>query len=135
MTLEDFQGSIEVVLFPKTYAKCAPFLLEDQVVLVRGRANVSADGDGKVIAHSVQSIEEGDAPSALWLRLTEGERAPLGRITAILGKYQGTVPVYIYDEKTKQKMKAERSRWVTGEEALCEELRRILGEENVVLKY
>ena len=135
VTLEDFQGSIEVVLFPKTYAKCAPFLLEDQVVLVRGRANVSADGDGKVIAHSVQSIEEGDAPSALWLRLTEGERAPLGRITAILGKYQGTVPVYIYDEKTKQKMKAERSRWVTGEEALCEELRRILGEENVVLKY
>ncbi len=135
VTLEDFQGSIEVVLFPKTYAKCAPFLLEDQVVLVRGRANVSADGDGKVIAHSVQSIEEGDAPSALWLRLTEGERAPLGRITAILGKYQGTVPVYIYDEKTKQKMKAERSRWVTGEEVLCEELRRILGEENVVLKY
>ena len=42
---------------------------------------------------------------------------------------------YIYDEKTKQKMKADRINWVTGEEELCEELRLLLGEKNVALKY
>ena len=42
---------------------------------------------------------------------------------------------FIYDEKTRQKMKADRINWVTGEDALCEELRQLLGEKNVALKY
>ena len=42
---------------------------------------------------------------------------------------------YIYDEKTKQKMKADRIYWVTGEDELCEELKMLLGEKNVALKY
>jgi hypothetical protein len=32
-------------------------------------------------------------------------------------------------------MKADRINWVTGEDALCEELRQLLGEKNVALKY
>lgn len=50
-------------------------------------------------------------------------------------KISRDVPVYIYDEKTRQKMKADRINWVTGEDALCEELRQLLGEKNVALKY
>ncbi|MBO5148650.1 MAG: hypothetical protein J6B66_00150, partial [Anaerotignum sp.] len=60
---------------------------------------------------------------------------PFQQITAILRKYGVDVPVYIYDEKTKQKMKADPIYWVTGEDALCEDLRMLLGEKNVALKY
>ena len=101
------------------------------------RANVSADGEGKVIAMEVLplALGEKEPPSSVWLKLEKGKTVPFQQITAILRKYYGTVPVYIYDEKTKQKMKADRIYWVTGEEELCEELRMLLGEKNVALKY
>ena len=125
------------MVFPKVYEKCAPLLQEDAVLLIRGRANVSADGEGKVIAMDIKNLEQGEAemPTSVWLKLAAGQSVPFGQITAILRKYHGDVPVYIYDEKTKQKMKADRINWVTGEDALCEELRLLLGEKNVALKY
>ena len=43
--------------------------------------------------------------------------------------------IKIYDEKTKQKMKADRIYWVTGEDELCEELKMLLGDKNIALKY
>ena len=137
LTLEDFQGSIEVILFPKVYEKCAAFLKEEEVYLVKGRANVSADGEAKVIAMEVEPLilGEKELPKSVWLKLAAGREVPFDQITAILRKYGGEVPVYIYDEKTKQKMKADRIYWVTGEEDLCEELRLLLGEKNVALKY
>lgn len=138
ITLEDFQGSMEIVVFPKVYEKCAPLLQEDAVLLIHGRASVSADGEGKVIAADIKNLEQNEAaeiPSSVWLKLAAGQSVPFGQITAILRKYHGDVPVYIYDEKTRQKMKADRINWVTGEDALCEELRQLLGEKNVALKY
>jgi DNA polymerase-3 subunit alpha len=36
-TLEDLEGALEVLFFPKTYAECAAYLADDAVVLVRGR--------------------------------------------------------------------------------------------------
>ena len=137
VTLEDFQGSMEIIIFPKVYEKCAASLKEDEVLLIKGRANVSADGEGKVIAQEVKPLilGEKEPPKSVWLKLAEGQEVPFGQITAILRKYHGNVPVYIYDEKTKQRMKADRINWVTGEEELCEELRLLLGEKNVALKY
>ena len=120
------------------YEKCAPLLQEDAVLLIHGRASVSADGEGKVIAADIKNLEQNEAaeiPSSVWLKLAAGQSVPFGQITAILRKYHGDVPVYIYDEKTRQKMKADRINWVTGEDALCEELRQLLGEKNVALKY
>ena len=38
------------------------------------------------------------------------------------------------EEKTKRKMKADRKFWVTLEEGLLEELRKLLGEKNVAVK-
>lgn len=137
VTLEDFQGSIEIIIFPKVYEKCAAFLKEDEVLLITGRANVSADGEGKVIAQEIKPLVLGEKepPRSIGLKLAVEKEVPFGQITAILRKYHGDVPVYIYDEKTNQRMKADRINWVTGEDDLCEELRLLLGEENVVLKY
>jgi DNA polymerase-3 subunit alpha len=36
-TLEDLEGAIEVLFFPATYQACLPLVVEDAIVLVRGR--------------------------------------------------------------------------------------------------
>ena len=137
LSLEDLQGTMEIIVFPKIMEQCSAFLDEEAVVLVKGRANVSADGEAKVIAASVTPLmEEKDEnkPASLWLKQAAGNEMPLVWITAILEKYKGDTPVYIYEEKTKRKMKADRKFWVTLEEGLLEELRKLLGEKNVAVK-
>ena len=137
LTLEDFYGSMEIILFPKVYESCMMLLQEEEAYLIRGRANISADGEGKIIASEVIPLVLGEKepPTAVWLKLAADSVATKEQITAILRKHGGNVPVYIYDEKTKQKMKAERRFWVNGTEEMQAELALLLGEKNVVLKY
>lgn len=135
--LEDFHGAIETLFFPKAFERYGMYLKDEEVLLVRGRANVSADGKANVIADSAEILElDGeDAPKSLWLKMAAGEKVTAAQIKEVLAAHKGDIPVYIYQEETKQKMKAERQFWVTWDEPLREELGRLLGEKNVVVKY
>ena len=135
--LEDFHGAIETLFFPKAFERYGMYLKDEEVLLVRGRANVSADGKANVIADSAEILElDGeDAPKSLWLKMAAGEKVTAAQIKEVLAVHKGDIPVYIYQEETKQKMKAERQFWVTWDEVLREELGRLLGEKNVVVKY
>lgn len=142
LTLEDFQGMLEIIVFPKAYQQFSELLLEEAVILVKGRANVSADGEAKVIASQLQMLQleealplEAEKVSAtLWLKIEKAKEIPLQQITSILTQYKGDIPVYIYEEKTKEKRKAEKKYWINGSFQLQEELRLLLGEGNVVMK-
>ncbi|WP_304509157.1 DNA polymerase III subunit alpha [Anaerotignum sp.] len=136
LTLEDFRGTVEVIVFPKVYQQFSELLLEETVILIKGRANVSADGEAKVIASQIQvlQLEEEKVPTTLWLKIENGKEISLQQIIAVLMRHKGNIPVYIYQEKTKDKMKAERKYWVNGSLELQEELKLLLGEANVVAK-
>jgi DNA polymerase-3 subunit alpha len=62
LTLEDLTGSVEVIVFPKTYEAAHPVLKRDAVVLVRGRLDV-AEQQAKVLADAVLPLE--DPPEAV----------------------------------------------------------------------
>lgn len=135
--LEDFHGAIETLFFPKAYERYGMYLKDEEVLLVRGRANVSADGKANVIADSAEILElDGEeVPKSLWLKMAVGGKVTAAQIKEVLAAHKGDIPVYIYQEETKQKMKAERQFWVTWEEPLRKELAHLLGEKNVAVKY
>ena len=135
LTLEDFQGTIEIVVFPKVYQQYSELLLEEAVILVKGRSNVSADGEAKVIASQIQILHlEATSSASIWLKIEKDREVPLQQITAILARYHGEIPVYIYQESTKEKRKADRKNWVDGSLDMQEELKLLLGKGNVVMK-
>lgn len=135
LTLEDFQGTIEIVVFPKVYQQYSELLLEEAVILVKGRSNVSADGEAKVIASQIQILHlEAMSSASIWLKIEKDREVPLQQITAILARYHGEIPVYIYQESTKEKRKADKKNWVDGSLDMQEELKLLLGEGNVVMK-
>ena len=72
--------------------------------------------------------------SSVWLKIEKDREVPLQQITAILGRYCGEIPVYIYQESTKEKRKADKKNWVDGSLDMQEELKLLLGEGNVVIK-
>lgn len=136
LTLEDFQGTMEVVVFPKVYQQFCELFQEEAVILIKGRANVSADGDGKIIASQIQilPLEEEQKPASLWLKIENASEVSLPQITAVLLQHKGNVPVFIYQEKSKEVMKADRKYWVNGSLALQQELKLLLGDGNVAAK-
>jgi len=54
--LEDVQGAIGLVIFPRTWAKSQTILVEDEVVIVRGKADVEGM-DAKVLVDDIQKLE------------------------------------------------------------------------------
>ena len=74
--VEDLQGSVETVAFPKTVAEFGPMIREDAVVVVRGRVDHRGD-DVKFIA---QSVSEPDLSADRSVRL----RVPASRLSPTL---------------------------------------------------
>ncbi|WP_317854128.1 DNA polymerase III subunit alpha [Chakrabartyella piscis] len=135
ISLEDFGGSMEIVVFPKVYQQFAHLMEAEKVLLIKGRANVSADGEGKVIAMGIEEILLGeDLPESVWLKNTTENELPMGQIISLLMQHKGSVPVYIYQERTKQKMKAEQKYWINGSKEAIADLQLLFGETNVVIK-
>ena len=56
LTLEDRDGSLEVVVFPKTYERCAPVLVADRLVLVTGKLDKDEE-TARLMADEVRPIE------------------------------------------------------------------------------
>jgi DNA polymerase-3 subunit alpha len=71
ITLEDLVGSIEVIVFPKTYESNVGRLNDDAKVFIQGRVNAEEDKDAKLIASKIQLFDE--VPRTLWVQFDNKE--------------------------------------------------------------
>ncbi|MGH2452316.1 MAG: DNA polymerase III subunit alpha [bacterium] len=88
LTLEDLTGSVEVIIFPRTYEQNAFLLKKDAILVVRGRADV-AEQQVKILADSLFPLAE--APAADPVSPTEAEApdpaAPVDRAPSTNGAF------------------------------------------------
>jgi DNA polymerase-3 subunit alpha len=95
--LEDLEGSVETLVFPEAYKKAGARLADDQVVLVKARAEVQDDGKARLLASDVLPLEQAKLAEARHVTI----RVPLGtwdrgkgeRLRDILGSHKGDCPV------------------------------------------
>jgi DNA polymerase III subunit alpha len=95
--LEDVTGSCEIVAFNSVYAQSRDLLLQDRVVIVRGRIDHKQQGETKVIAMEVTAFEA--TPERKEVRLKVDARvAPAGvvrELAALVKDFPGEAPVYV----------------------------------------
>jgi DNA polymerase-3 subunit alpha len=95
--LEDMTGSVEVVVFNSTYAAAHGLLVEDAVLVVKGRVDHKQQGETKLVALEVAAFEA--TPERREVRLTVDARsAPAGVIRELAGvvrDFPGEAPVYV----------------------------------------
>lgn len=60
--LEDTTGTVEIIIFPKTFEAVKNFLKEDLIVAVSGRLQVREDENTKLIVEDMDLIEKGKLP-------------------------------------------------------------------------
>lgn len=157
VTAEDVFGSIEVIVFPKTYEQQTQLFAEGNIVLIHGRLSVREDEEAKLVCESVESCPPTDAKKkvseqvrqaastdarpqkkaasktpGLFLRFAGEDCPEIERAQRILDFFDGNKTVYFFYCDTKKYIRQPFSHSADVNEPMLKELRRILGEDNVI---
>jgi len=127
-TLEDKEGSIRCVAFPKTYAKVHSHLYNGNIIQLSGKISLR-DTTPQLV------IEDANIVGTLYLRLPDSEDAAfIDRVKAMLAPNVGSIKISFYYNDLKQYHQPDGLGGVYPDKILLRELRELLGEANVVLK-
>ena len=131
LTVEDLVGSIEVIVFPKTYTKYGSVLAEDSKVFLTGRISGEEERDGKLICEEVTAFE--DIPRELWIQFaTKEEYERLAEeLDAVLAPSEGRDRVGIFIKEPRMMKKLPVNQNVCADKDLVENLISRFGEGNV----
>jgi DNA polymerase III subunit alpha len=130
-TLEDLQGSIEVIFFPQVFQQCGELLAEDEVLCVAGRLD---DGDTpKLIASEVRVPDLADttgAPLSLTLSPHQCTPAVVTELKRVLTDHPGGVAVHLHlagDDGKATRLRLDEGLCVRRSPELYAELKMLLG--------
>ena len=157
VTAEDVFGSIEVIVFPKIYEQQTQLFAEGNIVLVHGRLSVRKNEETKLVYESVEPCPPADAKKkvseqvrqaasadsrpqkkaasktpGLFLRFAGEDCPEIERAQRILDFFDGNKTVYFFYCDTKKYIRQPFSHSADVNEPMLKELRRILGEDNVI---
>ena len=58
ITIEDLYGTAEILAFENTYMKSQSSLMEENIVLVKGRLSIREDDDVKIVAREIKELSQ-----------------------------------------------------------------------------
>ena len=133
LTIEDLVGTVEVIVFPKTYEQSASFLTEDAKVFVQGRVSVEEDKDGKLICEKIVPFTE--LKKKVWIKFPDMEayKAAEAGLMDMLRESEGKDGIVIYIENPKAKKELPPNQNVEADEDLVNRLQEQFGRENVTV--
>ena len=146
--LEDDSGSMELIVFQRALDAGGAFLKENAALLIRGRISVRDEKEPQIMVDSIRPLSElesvpapAPAPAVreqpqvrpdqkLWVKLPSRFDPALKRIELILTMFPGQQQMVIWCEREQKRIGAR----CLIHEGLIQELREMLGEENVIVK-
>lgn len=132
-TLEDLQGSIEVMVFPKTMAAITHLLADDAVLIVKGRVD-KRDDQPKFIAMDVEvfdGVVDGAPPLRLKVPPHRLDTGTVDELKAILTRFRGESQVFLHIGEDKI-LRLPDQFCVDAGPSLIGELRVLLGSGSIL---
>ncbi|MBN2097766.1 MAG: DNA polymerase III subunit alpha [Candidatus Omnitrophica bacterium] len=140
INLEDLDGFVEILVFPKVFAQCAKMMKISSTIFVQGALNLR-DREPKIIAEQIIPLSEVQKyyTNSIVINLfTTGlEENMLANLKNILRRYPGKVPVYLgFRTANNQQLQLEVNPefYTEPSEQLISELETTLGEGVVTLR-
>ncbi len=143
VTLEDDTGAMELLVFSRTLNDSGSYLKANFPVAVVGKLSVRDEKAPQLLCDRVEPLDGGEdsvgeagensparADQTLFLRLASAEDPHLERVRCLFSLFPGTGRTVLYLTREKKRLGAV----CEPHPALLQELREVLGEENVVLK-
>jgi DNA polymerase-3 subunit alpha len=141
VTIEDFHGSYEVIVFSDCYGKHRRHLQQDGIIVIRGKISEKDRGERKVISDEIYSIDEALSvlPRKVHLTLRQdlfGERELAG-LREIVMRFAGERELVFHWRENGKETYVVRSRSmrVSPGLELFNELKHISGVEHVEISF
>ncbi|GAA0122996.1 hypothetical protein UT300018_23130 [Clostridium faecium] len=132
MTLEDLYGSIEVVVFPKTFENCKNLINEDEIVIVKGRVAVREDEQTKILCEEVKPLVNINKEKIYILIENKTMlNSAVNEIKNGLKAFKGNTPVYLCTADERKSYLMDRAAWLSNEYDTIEILKETFGENNI----
>ena len=132
LNVEDLTGTVEVVVFPRTYLQNRLAIREDEVVLVKGKVSGSGE-EAKIIGDEIATLES-HLGGELHLLIDTAGSPLLDQVQLILSSFKGKSPVFLHFEKEKKVIKAGEEFQVDLSGPVTGRLVDILGQARVKIK-
>ncbi len=148
--IEDTTASLEAIVFPKLLADTAKLVNVGSTAVITGRVSLREEEEPKIVCENIESVEQAAAATTasehpvsapekktregLFLKLASRQDERLKKVQNILEYFNGSTVVYVYFTQDKELTKAPNALCTTPHPVMLGELKRILGEENVVLR-
>ncbi|MDZ5472495.1 DNA polymerase III subunit alpha [Bacillus sp. 31A1R] len=140
LTISDQTGDMEAVAFPTVFNRISVLLQKGSIIMLSGKIDIR-DGKGQFIVQNARDMKEVTEDlkhnrGTLYIKIetNEGKNDQLKKLKTLLQKYHGNVSVVLYYEQEDRSVKLRKEDWINPTEDCIEELKRLLGEKNVILK-
>ena len=147
--IEDIGGSMEILVFPKIFIDNSSKLTDGAILVFEGRLSVKEDEDVKMVCERVFTLEEYKNNTTDLKKTTSGKKTNLGlyikfnsskneklidKCKNVLDVFSdGATDVYFYFQNENKVVRL-KSFKVSVNEPMLNELKRIVGAENVKIK-
>ena len=134
LTVEDLNGTFDVMVFAKLYNRCKEIVVEDKMFTIRGRLSIRPGKSPVVIAESLTPWEKAEEvkEKKVYLRFDTKDIDIYQKVKDIISSYPGKMPVVIKCSSSNKAFSF--SAKVDANNYLENELVGLLGEKNVVIK-
>jgi len=131
LMLEDLLGTVEVVLFPKSFEKYRSLIEVDRKVFIKGRISAEDEKPSKLICESIQEFD--DISREIWIQFADMESYQAGEkaMYDILRESDGKDRVAIYIRSPRAVKKLSENWAVLADQDLMKQLQDKFGAENV----
>lgn len=144
VTLEDDTAGMELIAFSNVLKEYGNYLGENMPVVIVGRLSLRDDKEPQIVINrarpmsdfaqpenAVDITQEAEKPTGtVYLRLPTEEGTLFGKVRSILGMFPGQSQAVVYFADTKLR----KGTRCDLDPRMLEELKSLLGQENVVLK-
>ncbi|MEG0307831.1 MAG: DNA polymerase III subunit alpha [Clostridium sp.] len=131
-TLEDLWGTIEVVIFPKTFAAYREFVEEDEIVTIEGRVALEDEEQPKILCEKISPLVN-VRKDKIFIRVDDDSKLNIAMKT-LRDNFEddfGNTPTYMFVSKTSKKYLINKKSWLKNDYDTTSILRSLFGDENV----
>ncbi len=131
--MEDEMDSIEVIFFPSSFEDFGSLLEKEDFFLVSGRLQTRENQPPSLICHGLRALGQPPAREILYIRVPNFQGQLRENLLSLFRANKGSYRVRVYDESSK-KLREMKNFSVATTEGFLDELRRLFGEDSVVIK-
>ena len=164
VNVEDQYGMAEMLVFPNVFDEYGLYFREGNIIDVVATVNIREDEDPKIICNKVKLVTKDtkpeplktyadyrnnrelvkaptanrpvnpQKPKTLYIRIDNLESKSFKKAKRLLEIFEGRTPVVFYLTDTNKKLQAPQNLWVDLNSVLVNELKKQLGDDNIVAK-